>query len=167
MIVDRGLVIIAIVTLAGYLWLATFHPEGAVKSLDQTAEMFKQAVPWIIVSMFAAGLLGRFLQPAVVAQWLGRTSGAHGVILGALLGLFGTGSRWAMYPLAAGLFAADAGTGAIFSFVTSWQLVSLTRIPAEVPFYGVRFTVERAVVSLLVAVLGGLFIHWFETPRGH
>lgn len=155
---DKMLITFAVTTLAGYLYLAMFRPKSAAMGLDVTVDMFVQALPWIVVSMFAAGLLSQFLDAQVIAKWLGREAGIVGILLGALLGMCGTGSRWAMYPLAAGMLAAEASPGSVFSFVTSWQLVSLTRLPAELPFYGGQFAFVRLVVSVLISVIGGLIV---------
>lgn len=155
---DRVLVGLTVVTVLGYLVLSVFRPHVAAEGLHLTMEMFAQSVPWIVVSMFAAGLLGQLLKPSFIAQWLGREAGFGGILLGAMLGMMGTGSRWAMYPLATGLLAAEASPGSVFAFVTTWQLVSLTRLPAEVPFYGLRFTVLRAAMSVVVAIIGGVLL---------
>jgi uncharacterized membrane protein YraQ (UPF0718 family) len=155
---DRILVSIILVTLGSYILLAMVRPQAAVDGLNVTAEMFVQALPWMLVSMFLAGLLSQFMHTEWIARWLGKEAGLSGIVLGALLGLCGTGSRWAVYPLAAGLIAAKASPGSVFSFVTSWQLISLTRLPAEIPFYGETFTLVRAVVSFLLAILGGILV---------
>ncbi|MCL6600134.1 MAG: permease [Alicyclobacillus macrosporangiidus] len=152
---DRMLMTFTIATALGYVYTAVVHPDLANNALEVTVEMFLQSLPWIVVSMFMAGLLSQVIDPAALARLLGREAGWTGIVLGALLGMAGTGSRWAMYPLAAGLLTSEASPGAVFAFVTSWQLVSLTRLPAEVPFYGVPFTIWRAVLSVVIAVLGG------------
>lgn len=159
---DFVLVVFGIVTLAAYGLLAMIHPEAASGGLETALDMFIQAAPWIVVSMFAAGLLTQVLDPRWIASWLGEDAGLRGVFTGALLGLFGTGSRWAMYPIAAGMMEADASLGAVFAFVTSWQLVSITRLPAEVPFFGIHFTVMRALLSLLLAFAGGFLVYTFR-----
>lgn len=156
--VDRVLMIVAGITFLGYLLLGIYRPSLAAHGLNQTSTMMMQSAPWIIVSMFAAGLLAQFLDPSLVARWLGKESGFVGILIGASLGLVGTGSRWAVYPLAAGLLTADSSPGAVFSFITSWQLVSLPRVPAEVPFLGLKFTIMRAGVSFLIAIIGGVLI---------
>jgi uncharacterized membrane protein YraQ (UPF0718 family) len=156
--VDRILISLAVCTAFAYLAMAFVRPDMAAKGFDATAEMFVQSIPWIIVSLFAAGLISQFFQTAVIARWLGRESGFGGIVVGALLGMCGTGSRWAMYPIAASLLAAEASPGSVFAFVTSWQLLALPRLPAEIPFYGVRFAILRAIVSLLIAIIGGVIL---------
>ena len=158
---DKTLVAMGVLTLAAYLFLTVFRPETAAHGLESTVDMFVKAAPWIIVSMFAAGLMEQLIRAESVAHFLGRGLGPLGVVVGAVLGLFGTGSRWAVYPLAMGLLTTEANPGAVFAFMTTWQLVSLPRLPAEFPFLGVQFTFLRAVVSVLVAVLGGLLVDWY------
>ncbi len=156
---DMVLIGVFIATLIGYGLLSFFSPHMALSALGTTADMFVQSLPWIVVSMFAAGLMAEFFHPASIAKWFGREAGLLGILIGALLGLFGTGSRWAVYPLAAGLLAAKASPGAVFSFMTSWQLVSLPRLPAEIPFLGGEYTFLRAAVSFTVAILGGILMN--------
>ncbi len=156
--VDKVLLVFGGLTVAAYGILALVWPQPAREGLNQAGEMLLSALPWMMVSMLAAGLVAQFFEATSIARWLGRESGIAGVVIGATLGLLGTGSRWAAYPLAASLLAAEAGLGPVFAFMTSWQLVSLTRLPAEVPFFGVRFTLIRAIVSFLVAVIGGMLV---------
>lgn len=160
---DKSLLYFGAITLAGYLITAFMKPHTAIEGWEATIDMFAQAAGWIIVSMLAAGLLSQFIDATSIVRLFGREAGIRGVVLGALVGLLGTGSRWAVYPLAAGMFAAEASPGAIFAFMTTWQLVSLPRLPAEVPFFGLRFTVLRAVVSLVIAIIGGLLVEWHES----
>jgi uncharacterized membrane protein YraQ (UPF0718 family) len=156
---DIVLIIVFLVTVVGYGALSLVAPHMALSALQTTANMFVQSLSWIIVSMFAAGLMAEFFHPTSIAKWFGRESGILGILIGALLGLVGTGSRWAVYPLAAGLLAAKASPGAVFSFMTSWQLVSLPRLPAEVPFLGGQYTLLRAGVSFTVSIIGGILMN--------
>lgn len=153
---DKTLISVGIATLVGYIVFAVIRPSVAVGGLETTFDMLLQATPWIVVSMFSAGLIAQFVRPDAIASLFGPKAGALGVIFAATLGLVGTGSRWAVYPLAAGLLATDATPGAVFAFLTSWQLVSLPRLPAEIPFLGVRYTILRSAVSFALAVVGGL-----------
>ncbi|EJY56382.1 hypothetical protein URH17368_0907 [Alicyclobacillus hesperidum URH17-3-68] len=162
---DKTLIGLTAVTIAGYAICAWTRPELASEGWHEAMEMLVQAAPWILVSMFAAGLIAQLFDPAAIALWLGPKSGVIGITLAAFLGLVGTGSRFAVYPLAAGLLAADAAPGAVFAFVTSWQLISLSRLPAELPFFGIRYTALKTAVSLLMAIAGGiafqgLWGHW-------
>ncbi|MBX5437351.1 MAG: permease [Alicyclobacillaceae bacterium] len=163
---DRTLLMFGALTVTAYALLSWLRPAKAAHGLDIAVDMFLQALPWIVVSMFMAGLLAQLFQPAFIARLLGRDSGIAGIVLAALMGLCGTGSKWAVYPLAAGLLAVGASPGSVFSFVTTWQLVSLPRLPAEVPFYGPRFTLVRALVSVVIAILGGILVELLETRTG-
>jgi len=164
---DKVLILLAALTAIGYAAIAFIKPQLFSDGIETSVRMILQSLPWIAVSMFAAGLLAQFIDPKMVASWLGREAGLQGIIIGASLGLLGTGSRWAVYPLAAGLLAANAGSGAVMAFVTSWQLVSVSRLPAEVPFFGMKFTILRAVVSLFIAVLGGVMVDLLSEKPVH
>lgn len=163
---DKVLMYLGGTTLLGYLVLLLWRPSAAAEGLDNTFEMLWQAAPWIIVSMFTAGLISQIVRPSLIARYLGPQAGLLGIFIAAVIGIFGTGSKWAVYPLAAGLLAANATPGAVFSFMTTWQLVSLPRLPAELPFLGMRFTVSRVIVSILISFIGGILVNilWERWP---
>src|SRR5579875_1027267 len=96
---DKTLIGLTAVTVAGYAICAWTRPELAAEGWHEAMEMLMQAVPWILVSMFAAGLIAQLFDPAAIALWLGPKSGVIGITLAAFLGLVGTGSRFAVYPL--------------------------------------------------------------------
>jgi len=162
---DKTLVILGICTAIAYVIFGFLRPQLAAGGLDESAQTFLQSIPWIIVSIFAAGLVSQFLNPALIARYLSRDAGLKAIVIGASMGLLGTGSRWAVYPLAAGLISAEASYGAVFAFVTTWQLVSLPRVPAEIPFFGTDFTIIRAVMSFFIAIIGGILVEMLGLGR--
>ncbi|WP_206830988.1 permease [Alicyclobacillus fructus] len=157
---DRTLVWIAAATGVAYIVAYAQEPSDTLAALRSSVGMLAQSLPWIVVSMFLAGLVSQWLEPDVVARWLGREAGIVGIAFGALLGMLGTGSRFAVYPLAVSLLAADASPGAVVAFTTSWQLTSLARLPAEFPFFGVPFALVRFAISLVISVAGGVLFEW-------
>lgn len=164
---DRTLVWISAVTGTAYVITCVYEPSEAVGAARSALEMLAQSLPWIVVSMFLAGLVSQWLEPELVARWFGRESGLIGIALGALLGMLGTGSRFAVYPLAVSLLAADASPGAVVAFTTSWQLTSIARLPAEFPFFGVPFALVRFAVSLVISIAGGVLFEWLWEAWSH
>nr|WP_242549207.1 permease [Alicyclobacillus mali (ex Roth et al. 2021)] len=158
---------IAAATGLGYALASAQEPSDALEAARSSVGMLAQSLPWIVVSMFLAGLVSQWLEPELVAKWLGREAGIAGIAFGAILGVLGTGSRFAVYPLAVSLLAADASPGAVVAFTTSWQLTSLARLPAEFPFFGIPFTLVRFVVSLLISVAGGVLFEWLWNAWSH
>jgi len=165
--VDRTLVWIAVATGFGYVLACAQEPADALEAARSSLGMLAQSLPWIVVSMFLAGLVSQWLEPELVARWLGREAGIAGIVFGAVLGMLGTGSRFAVYPLAVSLLAADASPGAVVAFTTSWQLTSLARLPAEFPFFGVPFALVRFAISLVISVAGGLLFEWLWSVWSH
>lgn len=164
---DRTLVWIAAATGVGYVLACVQEPTDALEAAQSSLGMLAQSLPWIVVSMFLAGLVSQWLEPELVARWLGREAGIAGIVFGALLGMLGTGSRFSVYPLAVSLLAADASPGAVVAFTTSWQLTSLARLPAEFPFFGVPFALVRFAISLVISVAGGVLFEWLWNAWSH
>ncbi|MEO1091895.1 MAG: hypothetical protein AAFX81_14790, partial [Pseudomonadota bacterium] len=68
------------------------------------------------------------------------------------------------FPLAVGLAERGAGIAQLVTLVSAWSIVGLQRaLVFELPLMGVRFTVVRSAVSVLLPVLAGFAVLWL-TP---
>lgn len=152
---DQILVGLSCIVTGIYLILFWRAPGIAAAGIHSAWSTFSKALPWMSVSILMAGLFEQTFD----ARWLHRLFGAHsglrGIILAALLGSLGTGTRWGVYPLAALMLSARASPASVMAFTTSWMLISIPRTAAEFPFFGVRFTFLRMAVSYVAAIAAG------------
>jgi len=113
-------------------------------------------IPLIIGATLISGLAEAAIPKEVMSSFLGEEAGLKGIGLGTLLGIIMPGSPYAIFPLVGGLYKAGAGVGTIIAFVSAWSLVSLSRIPTEIPFLGTKIVAVRILVSLIFAVILGI-----------
>ncbi|MCY0875806.1 MAG: permease [Firmicutes bacterium] len=146
-------------TISGiYLLLFWRNPHMALHSVQSAWLMFAKALPWMSVSLLMAGLMEGALQKSVIVRLFGADSGVKGVLLAAALGALGTGSRWGVYPLAAAMLSAQASLASVMTFTTSWMLISIPRSASEFPFFGVRLTFLRMLLSFGAALIVGFVL---------
>lgn len=153
---DSILVGLSFIVTGIYLTLFWKAPSVAILGVQSAWMMFTKALPWMSVSMLIAGLLERSVDKQSIFRLFGADSGIKGVLLAALLGSIGTGSRWGVYPLAAVMLASKASVPAVMAFTTSWMLISLPRVASEFPFFGVRLTLYRMLLSYGAALFVGI-----------
>lgn len=153
---DQILVGLSCIVTGTYLFLIWRAPGMAATALHSAWSTFAKALPWMSVSILLAGLFEQSLDARWLYRLFGTHSGLRGILLAALLGSLGTGTRWGVYPLAAVMLTARASPASVIAFTTSWMLISIPRTAAEFPFFGVRLTFVRMAVSYLAAVAAGV-----------
>lgn len=158
---DRFLIAMLAITVVGYSVTLWIQPSLAVSSLKASYSMLLQSIIWILVSIFLAGLIEQWVQKKVVYLQVGKPNFWSEIGMGTLLGIFGTGSRWAAYPFAVTLLKTGLSPAGIIAFLTSWFLISLPRLGAEIPFLGFKFVLFRLFLSIGVSVLAGALTKLF------
>jgi len=152
-----GFVVVAFLM---YVFALVFSPEtvglGLKISYRTLTDPSIGLIPLIIAATLISGLVEAAIPKEVISSFLGEEAGLKGIGLGTFLGIVIPGSPYAIFPLVGGLYKAGAGVGTIIAFVSAWSLVSLSRIPTEIPFLGTKIVVARILVSLLFPVLLGI-----------
>ena len=115
----------------------------------------------IIPVIAGAVLLGAFLQalvpPGYVRSRLGEGSGARGIAIGSLIGMFVPGGPMISMPLLLAVIEAGADLAACVAFYMSWSLLALARIIQwELPLMGWKFALIRFLSAVPLPFLAGL-----------
>jgi len=130
--------------------------EGLRISYDTFVDPNIGLIPLIVTATLMAGLLQAAVPKEVIASFLGKEAGLKGIALGSLLGSAVPGGPYVVFPLLGGLYRAGAGVGTIIACVTAWALISLVRIPMEIPFLGMKIVALRLALSLVLPVVLGV-----------
>lgn len=126
----------------------------------------------IIPVIAGAVLLGAFLQalvaPGYVRARLGEGSGARGIAIGSMIGVFVPGGPMISMPLLLAVIEAGADLSACVAFYMSWSLLALARIIQwELPLMGWKFALIRFLSALPLPVLAGFMaMPLFRRLRG-
>lgn len=112
--------------------------------------------PKILCGFFVAAAVPILIPREVLTRWVGRDSGAKGLVVASIAGALVPGGPMMIFPLAAGFKAAGASVGMIVSFVTAWSLYGLNRtIIWEMSFLHVDFVLLRVALCLPLPLVAG------------
>jgi uncharacterized membrane protein YraQ (UPF0718 family) len=129
----------------------------AGQGLVQSGRLLEQV--WLRLPLgFALGGLIQVLVPrAVIARWLGPTSGIKGILIGSYSGIIFSGAPFVMLPVVASLYLAGAGPGPVIAMLTGQMLLGMQNLIVwQIPFLGVGLPVSRYIVSLVITPLFGI-----------
>ena len=152
-----GFIYLLIISSA-YLLLSLKDREKTGQSLMMAGQSLVKLLPLLVAVFGLVGLFQEFLPPELVTKWLGESSGAFGLLIGASAGAIAIGPPLAAYPLAGSLLDAGAWPPAIAAFIVSWISVGIITLPFEAQTFGSRFALLRNGISFLAAMLCGLLL---------
>jgi hypothetical protein len=116
---------------------------------------FLQLLPRIVIGVIGSGYLAALLPEAVVADWLGPSSGMTGLSLAAIAGALTPGGPVVGFALATTALKSGAGAPQVIAYVIAWALFALQRVIIfEIPTMPARVVWLRVLVSLPLPFLG-------------
>ncbi len=119
---------------------------------------------YILFGLLAAGVLHQLIREEWIRQHLG--SNTHGSVYKAAL--FGTPlplCSCSVIPFAASLRRNGASKGATLSFLISTPITGVDSILATFGMFGGFFTVYRVASSVVIAIVAGMIMNWFEPKQ--
>ncbi|NTW83816.1 MAG: SO_0444 family Cu/Zn efflux transporter [Chlorobiaceae bacterium] len=122
------------------------------------------SAPFVLLGFFMSGLLKAFLPDNFVARHLsGRGIGS--VLKAALLGVPIPLCSCGVLPAAAGLKKQGAGKGALASFLISTPETGKDAIAVTYALLDPLMTIIRPVVAVLMAIVTGISVSFFEEDK--
>lgn len=115
-------------------------------------------IPLFIVASFVVGLAQEYLPPERVEGILHSYDEGGGNVVAAGIGAVTPFCSCSTIPILAGLLQAGAPLGLAFSFLLASPLVNWIAIFLLLGLFGLEITVLYAVVTLSLAVVGGIVI---------
>ncbi|MFS8541229.1 MAG: permease [Tissierellales bacterium] len=121
-----------------------------------------QTAPLILGAFILAGLIEVLIPEEFVRSWLSKEAGFKGIFLGTFAGMILAMGPYAAFPLASSILGSGAGIGTIVALVTGWCLLSLSKMPFETAFFGVKFFLSKLLISIPFAIFSGFIAHLLE-----
>ncbi|MBS4007519.1 MAG: permease [Clostridium sp.] len=151
-----GTVWILSLLVVALFFLAVKRKDGSHRmGIKIGASMFYNYLPVLILAFLAAGLLEVVLPAASVRYWLGAESGWRGILIGSGAGMLVAAGPYVSFPIFASIAQSGAGIGTVVALITSWSVMSLSKLPFETVLLGTRFTFARISLVLLIPVVAG------------
>lgn len=133
------------------------HKQGIVIG----ARLFYNYLPLLLLAFLAAGLLQVAIPDEIVRSWLGAEAGFRGILIGSVAGMFIAAGPYVAYPIFASIMVSGAGIGTAVALLTSWSLMTFSKLPFEMALLGPRFTVARYSMVIVMPVIAGFIAHFF------
>jgi len=149
-----------IVCILLYSIVFAMDAEKGITSIKTSYHMFTDPsiglIPLLFAAIFIGGLIQTIIPIELVTHWLGEEAGVRGIVLGALLGSIIPGGPYVAFPIAGAIYKAGASVGVTIAFVSGWSLLSIMRLPIELPFLGKDVVIVRIIASLIFPIIIGV-----------
>ncbi|MCB9744100.1 MAG: permease [Alphaproteobacteria bacterium] len=155
MILVLGAVLGALVALAA--WQGQDVLQAGLRGAGRQLLGF---APIIGLAVAIAGFAEVLLPQELVEAWLSDASGWRGIAIAWIAGILTPAGSVVGLPLVAALYKAGVGVGVLVTYVTSFALLSLIRLPIEVGFLGWRLAALRVGCSLVLPLIAGWTARW-------
>lgn len=144
-------------------------PPGAWAALSDSWAYFLHLlvtlIPLFIGASFLVGLVREYLPPERIEATLRRRNRGSGNVAAAGLGAVTPFCSCSTVPVLAGLLGAGAPLGLAFSFLLASPLVNEIAVVLLLGIFGPVVTVGYVVLTLSLAILGGIVLDRFDLER--
>lgn len=150
--------IVALLLIYANIKITGRQYEGLKGGMKQMVHM----LPIILAAFILSGMIEVVIPEEFVKEWLSKEAGLRGILLGSFGGMLLAMGPYAFFPIAASILTSGAGLGTIISIITGWCLLSLSKMPFETAFFGMRFFIRKTILSIPFSLAAGLIAHVLE-----
>ena len=123
-------------------------------------KMIKHA-PAFLNMMILVALSLHFVSQEMIVRYLGAGSGATGLALAGFFGSITLMPGFIAFPLAGILLDKGVSYTVIAVFTTTLMLVGVLTFPIEKEYFGIKVTIIRNIISLVLALIVSLLVGVF------
>ena len=135
--------------------------EKTIKGLKIGVKKIRKNSPVFLNMIILVALSLYFVSDQLILKFLGDGSGAVGVALAGGLGSIAFMPGFVAFPLAGVLLEKGVSYTVIAAFTTTLMMVGIVTYPVEKDFFGLKITIIRNSISLIVAVIVSIVIGLF------
>ena len=154
--------VLVILTLIVLIYAMLRDQSLAVEGLKVAGNTIRNNLALLIAGFVLAGLIQVLVPKDLIIRWLGDQAGIRAILIGCVAGGIIPGSPYAVFPIAAGFYAAGAGLGAMIGFITAWSLWSISRFPVEIALISPRSALIRYAITFVFPPVAGLIASLLE-----
>jgi len=140
-------------TIALYLGLFYFFPDGTLSALKTSGHVLKQAAGPMLLAFIMMFLLNMYMTPDHVTRFLGSCAGVKGVLLSSAAGIVSMGPIYAWFPFLKALREKGASDFHLANFLSN-RAVKPVFLPLLIVYFGWRFS----LIFISLNMLGALFV---------
>jgi uncharacterized membrane protein YraQ (UPF0718 family) len=132
--------------------LFAFNFDRGLKAVDIITYSFKEILLVLPPIFILIGLLDVWIPKESMIKHLGEESGAKGVILSFLLGIFAAGPLYAAFPIAAVFIKKQVRFFNIIIFIGAWSTTKIPMLLFEISALGFKFALLRLILNIFVII---------------
>lgn len=151
------LVMAALVLIAVAVASSTGGWQLALDGLKQAGQLANTVWLRLLLGFTLGGLIQVLIPKALIAKWLGHTSGLKGIFIGSYIGIIMPGGPFVSLPVIASIYRAGAGVGPVIALLTGRGLLGIQMLLMwQIPFLGLEIPLARYIAALFIPPLAGL-----------
>ncbi len=127
--------------------------EKTLKALKISYRRFMNILPAFLIMLILVSVVLFLLPDYVISNYLGVENKFTGVLLASLLGSITLMPGFIAFPLAGILLKKGVVYMVLSAFTTTLMMVGILTYPIEKQYFGIKVTIIRNVVSLLIALI--------------
>src|SRR6056297_1656015 len=125
-----------------------------IKKIQKNSPIFLNMIILVAFSLY-------FVSDELILRYLGDGSGAAGVAIAGSLGSIAFIPGFVAFPLAGILLEKGVSYTVIAAFTTTLMMVGIVTYPIEKDFFGLKITIIRNIISLIMAIIVSIIIGLF------
>ena len=154
---DKSL-ILAVVTFVAVGISLIADASRTWRGLQKGAKMLLNLLPHFLVLIILVSVFLWLMPHETLVTYLGKESGALGVVIAACLGAMALIPGPIAYPLSGILLGSGVSYMVIAVFITTLMMVGILTLPVEAKYFGIKLSLIRNILSLIGAVLIGVIV---------
>ena len=149
------LVALLFIAVAATFWKGKW--ELTILGLTQTVQLINTVWLRLLLGITLGGLIQVLIPGALIAKWLGHSSGLKGILIGSYIGIILPGGPYINLPIIASIYRSGAGVGPIIALLTGRSMLGLNILLVwQIPFLGLEIPLARYIACLIFPPLAGL-----------
>ena len=149
-----------LVTLVALALAYALYSGGWQLALDgfkQSGRLLDTVWLRLLMGFTLGGLIRVLIPSALIARWMGHTSGLRGILVGTTLSFIVPGAPYIVFPVVAAIYSAGAGVGPVIALLVGRSIIEIQGLLVwQIPFLGVEISLSRYLVCLFIPPLAGL-----------
>jgi uncharacterized membrane protein YraQ (UPF0718 family) len=146
------MIVIYVITVVAFVASVYKSPKKTRQALEIAWRKFLKVAPAFVQIVCAVSLILYFVPNELIATSLGAENRWYAVCLAAGLGSITILPGFIAFPLAAVLLQKGAAYMVLSAFTTCIMMVGLVTIPLEKAYFGLKVTLMRNAIGLLIAL---------------
>ena len=131
--------------------------DKVLDGLERAGSLFESVWLRLILGFILGGMIRLLIPSALIARWLGHTSGIRGLLIGSYIAIIMPGGPYITMPVIAAIYSAGAGIGPIIALLTGRALLGLQMLIVwQIPFLGVEISMARYIACLVLPPIAGM-----------